>query len=40
VLWIVDGGEFGLAGALVTYLMVWIAGVYCGHRASVVVDGP
>jgi hypothetical protein len=36
----VDGGEFGLAGSLVTSLMVWIAGVYCGRRASVLVDGP
>jgi hypothetical protein len=40
VLWIVDGGEFRLAGAVVTSVMEWIAGVYCERRASVAVDGP
>jgi hypothetical protein len=39
VLWIVDEGGSGLVGPLVSSVVVWIAGVYCGRRDSRVVDG-
>jgi hypothetical protein len=34
----VDGGDFGLAGSLVTSFVVWIAGVYSERRRSRDVD--